>query len=283
VTTDTVTRSSQVAEKPDRGRDLPVLAWVLRTSRRTLIGWSLAMAAVSAIYASFWSAMGDATDIEAFVENLPEGLVEALGYDQIATPAGYLESTILGFLGPILLLVFAVSFAATVLAGEEESGTLELELTLPVTRRRVALERYLALVVHVVVLVTVVTTVIIVIASAQDMGLALGNIAATGVQLAALVLAIATVAFAAGAATGRRAVGVAVGAGLGVLAFIADALSPLLDGGAWLSAISPFGWYLGGDPLNEGLDPVGLLLLLGLAAVALVVAVVTFERRDLGV
>jgi ABC-2 type transport system permease protein len=284
--TDTATRTEETrhggvtATGPS---GLPVVAWVLRTSRRSLLLWSLALAAVSAIYAGFWSAMGDTGELQSLVEGMPEGLVQALGYDRIGTPAGYLESTVFGLLGPILLLVFGISLAARILATQEEDGTLELELTLPIARRRVLLERYLALTVQLVVLSAVVGVVVTVVAAAQDMGVSTGNLAATTLGLFLLGLAIASVGFAAGAASGRKAVALAVGAGVAVVAFMADALAGMLQDGDWLSALTPFGWYLGGEPLTEGIDPLGFLLLLGLAALALVIAVVAFERRDLGV
>jgi ABC-2 type transport system permease protein len=273
-------RAARTAAGPS---GLPVAAWALRTSRRSLLLWSLALAAVSAIYAGFWSAMGDTGELQSLVEGMPEGLVQALGYDRIGTPAGYLESTVFGLLGPALLLVFGISLAARILAAQEEDGTLELELTLPIRRRRVLLERYLVLTVQLAVLSLVVGLVVIVVAAAQDMGLSTGDLAATTLGLFLLGLALASVGFAAGAATGRKAVALAVGAGVAVAAFMADALAGMLQDGDWLSALSPFGWYLGGEPLTEGVDPLGFLLLLGLAALALVVAVVTFERRDLGV
>jgi ABC-2 type transport system permease protein len=284
--TDTAIRTEDTRhrDEPDAGPSgLPVVAWALRTSRRSLLLWSLALAAVSAIYAGFWSAMGDTGELQSLVEGMPEGIVKALGYDRIGTPAGYLESTVFGLLGPVLLLVFGISLAARILAAQEEDGTLELELTLPIRRRRVLLERYVALTVQLAVLAMVVGVVVIVVAAAQDMGLTTGDLAATTLGLFLLGLALASVGFAAGAATGRKAVALAVGAGVAVAAFMADALAGMLQDGDWLSALSPFGWYLGGEPLTEGVDPLGFLLLLGLAALALVVAVVTFERRDLGV
>jgi hypothetical protein len=73
---------------------LPVLRWVLRLQRRALLGWGVAMAAVSAIYVSFWPAMGDTGEMQALVDSMPEALVTAMGYDAIGIPAGYLESTV---------------------------------------------------------------------------------------------------------------------------------------------------------------------------------------------
>ncbi len=262
---------------------LPVLRWVLRQQRRALLGWSLALAAVSAIYVSFYPLMGDSGELEALIEGLPEAMVIAMGYDAIGSAAGYLESTVYGLLAPILLLVFAVALGARLIAGEEEAGQLELEAAAPIGRIRALLERYAALVVAVVLLavVTGVTSAALVVA--LDMDVALAGGAAATVGLAQLVVALGTVAFAVGAATGRRAWALGIGAGLAVASFMANALGPMLENGDWLEQASPFWWYLGNDPLVEGLGLAGSLALLTLTALALGVAVAAYDRRDLGV
>ncbi len=257
-----------------------VLGWVLRQQRRSLLLWALAVAAVSAIYASFYDVM-DMGDLEAIVSGMPDGLVAALGYDQIGTAAGYLESTIYGLLGPALLMVFAITTGARLLAGIEEDGSLELEVTSAASRRQVVLERYLALVVQVTVLVVAVTAVVSAIVLAMDADVAMSGLAAAGLGLWLFVVAVASLTFAAGAATGRRGIALAVGAGVGVLSYIADALAAMWEDGGWLEAISPYSWYLAGEPLIEGVDPAGFGALAALTLVALAVALVGFERRDL--
>lgn len=271
------------AADPGVATGLPVLRWVLRQQRRALIGWAVAMAAVSAIYVSFYPLMGDSGELEALIEGLPEAMVVAMGYDAIGTAAGYLESTVYGLLAPILLLVFAVAFGARLIAGEEEAGQLELEAAAPIGRVRVLLERYAALVLSAALLAVVTGVTSAVLVLALDMDVALGGVAAASVGLALLVVALGTVTFAVGAATGRRAWALGVGSGLAVVSFMANALGPMLDNGAWLEQASPFWWYLGNDPLVEGLGLAGSLGLLALTAVALAAAVVAYDRRDLGV
>lgn len=262
---------------------LPITVSVLRRRRRGLAGWSLALAAVSAVYVAFWSAMGGGAEVQAVVENMPEGVAQALGYDRMGTPAGYLESSVFGLLAPALLLVFAIGAGARLLAGDEEDGTLELELAHPVARRRVAAERLGALAVGVIVLVAVTAAVVLALAAAVDMDVATSGVLAASTGMLLLVLGFGLVAFGVGAATGRRAAALGVAAGLAVLSYVADAVAPLVGWGGWLEALSPFSWYLGPDPLATGWH---LGSLLGLAAISVVfaaLALVTVDRRDLGV
>jgi len=261
----------------------PVLRWVLRVQRRALIGWGVALGLVTALYVSFWPAMGDTQEMQALIASMPEALVTAMGYDAISSPAGYLESTVYALLAPILMLVFALAVGARLIAGDEEAGALELEATGPVGRRRLLLERYAALVLGVVWLGTV--TGVVALTLARALGMDIGTVPLMGatVGLILLVLALGSVAFAVGAATGRRALALTVGATVAVFGYIADALAPLLDDGVWLERLSPFSWYLGNDPLNEGLGVGGAAALVVLGLVSLGAAVLTYDRRDLGV
>lgn len=282
--TDTMTPRTRVEDPSTRptATGLPVLRWVLIQQRRGLVGWGIALAAVTAIYVSFWPAMGGGEELQALIDGLPEGLVSALGYDGLGSAAGYLESTVFGLLGPILLLVFVIGAAARTIAGLEEDGALELESTAPIARRRVLLERALALLVSVVALCLVAGAVSIVLVVGLAMDVAIGGVLAATLGMALLVLAHGAVTLAIGAATGRRVFALGAGAGLAVAGYMANAIGAMLDDGDWLRTVSPFHWYLGGEPLIEGVG-VGYLGLVAVTCVALVVAVWAYERRDLGV
>lgn len=258
---------------------LEVLSGVVRDQRRAWFFWGVAVAAVTAMYVALYPSMGG-MDLENVIQNMPEALVTALGYDQIATAPGYLASTVFGLLGPALLLVFAIGLGARLIAGQEEDGTLELEFAAPVSRRSLLLERLAALWLGAFALVAVITGTSIAIV--QGMGIEVGviEILAGGTGLLLLTAGFGTVAFGIGAATGRRGLALGAGAGLAVLAYVFNAIGPLLDA-SWMLQVSPFSWYLEGDPLVAGFVwwRIGLLATLPIVFGAL--GLVRFERRDL--
>lgn len=261
--------------------NVPILADVLARQRRSLLAWGAALAAISTMYLSFYPSMGgDAMD--DLVADLPEEMVTALGYDQIGTAGGWVTSTVYGLLGPALLLIFAIGAGARLLAGEEESGTLELELTAPVSRLRILAERLSALITFVVILVAVVTVVSWILITALDMDVPRDRLAAGSAGLLLLVAAFGSISFAVGAATGRRALALGTAATLAVAAFMFDALGPVVEI-QWMSEVSPFHWYLGQDPLINGFDWSGLAKLAIVTVLAWLVAVATYPRRDLQV
>lgn len=258
----------------------PIARAVLHGQRRGLAGWSIAMAAVSVMYTSFYPSMGAGDEIQALLDSMPEGLVQALGYDQIGSAAGYLQSAVYGLLVPVLLLVFAIGTGARLIAGQEEDGTLELELTAPVARRRLFTERLAAVWLDVVLLVTVLTAATWLVMIPLGMDVAVTGLLAAALGLALLGLGFATVAMALGAATGRRSIALGVTAAVAATAFMLNAIGPAADI-AWMSAVSPFGWYLGGDPLIEGFDVGGLVRLAIVPVVAAGAGWWAIDRRDL--
>lgn len=257
----------------------PVLTGVMREQRRSLVLWGLALAAIATLYIGIYPVMGTA-DMAAMVENLPDAMVNAFGYDEIGTAAGYITSTVYGLLGPVLLLVFAIATGTRLVAGQEEDGTLELELTAPISRTQLLLERLAALWLNVAVLVAVVTVVTTALVVTLDLDVEITNVLAGSTGLLLLVLGFATIGLAVGAITGRRTIGLGVAAGVAVAAFMLDAIGPTVDAG-WMTAISPFSWYLEGRPLFTGFDLGGLALLAAVPVVAAVAAVAGFARRDL--
>jgi len=260
-----------------------IARWVLRQERRSIAVWGATTAAVSGFYAVFWGFFADLDDLTALIDSLPEGLAVALGYDRIGTAVGYLESTVYALLAPILLSVFAVVLAGRILPGAEERGDLELEFASPVTRRRIVLERSVAVTLSVATVAVAVGVIVAVVVVGIGMDVALANVAAATVGLFLYGLAIGLVTLAVGVATGRRSYALGAGAGLAVVGFVLNAVAPLVASAAWLSWVSPFAWYASAEMLGNGVDWAAYSALLALGVSALLLGSWRFLWRDLGV
>ena len=259
---------------------LPIVRNVMHGQRRALLGWGGAVAAVSVMYTSFYPSMGGGEEMQALLDSMPEGFVEALGYDVVGTAAGYVQSTVYGILGPILLLVFGIATGARLVAGQEEDGTLELEFTAPVSRAQVYAERLGVVWADLLLLVAVMTGITWLITLALDMDVPVGSLVAVALPLLLLAGGFATLAFTIGAASGRRGLAIGVTAGLAVVAYMLNAIGPSAHV-EWMSAVSPFGWYIGGDPMLAGPDVAGLVQLAVVPVAAAVAGWVGFRQRDL--
>jgi ABC-2 type transport system permease protein len=113
-------------------------------------------------------------------------------------------------------------------------------------------------------------------------GVSAGELAATNLQLALFGISMAAIAYAVGAGTGRRALTLGASAGFAVLRYLAAGLLPRVPGLHWVRNLSPFHWYLGGDPLDNGFQAGYAALLLGFGVVLVAAGTWLFNRRDLG-
>ena len=258
-----------------------VFAKTLRDQWRGIIGWSLGIAGVGALYASFYPSMAN-PDMAAAMEAFPEGMLDALGFTDITTPAGYLGGTTFGLLGPVLMIIFASTFGARAIAGEEEAGRLDVVLAHPVARWSLLLQRAAALLVA-VTLAGLTVFVIITAASgpAQFGEIGVSNLAAASLQLVLLGAFFGALALAVGALTGRRSLALATVASVGILTYVANTLGPSVEGLAWTRDVSPFRYYSGGQPLINGWQVGDGLVLVAVAVVLIAIGVAGFARRDI--
>jgi ABC-2 type transport system permease protein len=260
----------------------PFTKW-LYDSRRSLLGWTVAIVAVGLMYAAFWPTV-QTPEMARALEAYPEGLLEAFNYSDVTTAAGYLGSSVYGLLIPLLLVVFAIAAGARAVAGDEDAGTLDLVLAHPVGRTRLALQRFAGLALQVAVVVILLGLAMIGLSTAVEFaGVGPAEFLAISLHLALFGIAFGALAYAIGAATGRKAAALAGSAGVAVLGYLANAVFPQVEGLAWARNLSPFHWYLGGSPLVNGVQVSGVLLLLGFAVLLVALGTWAFGRRDIAV
>lgn len=250
--------------------------------RRGLLGWGIGLLAVTLVYGGFYPFAATPAYAD-LIENLPAGLAEAMGWDDIASPHGYLGSTVFGILGPILAIIFAISTGAKAIAGDEENGSLELLIAHPVTRTRVVLQRALALGIALLGAGGIVFLGILVLAAPIELELPMTNVAAASLQLVLLAAVFGALAMLVGGIVGRRGLVIGITAVVAVIAYLANGVAPMVDALAWLQDLSPFYWFAGTDTLRDGLSGANAALLAALTAVFATGAVFAFNRRDVGV
>lgn len=265
---------------------MTVLARLLADHRRGTVGWAVGTVLGVAAVVGLWPSVEGNTDIEQVVEDLPETMRVLIGSQAdipLSSAPGYFQARLISTLLPILLLVYGIGLGARTIGGPEEDGTLQLVVTAPVTRRRVALERFvgstllLAAIAAVALLTAIGLGVLVGIFDDVAVGrLVLATVAVT--ELAFLHLAIAA---AVGAATGRRAPAVVAASAVAVAGYLVHGLSASADALRPARVLSPWWWLLDRNLLVQEPTFLALGLPLLVAAVALVTGLFLFERRDL--
>lgn len=249
--------------------------------RRGLLGWALGLAGVSLVYGGFYPSVSQPAFAEA-MEAFPPALMEAFGWSDVTSAAGYLGSTVFGLLGPVLTIVFATATGARAIAGDEEVSTLELVLTHPIGRVNLVLQRAFALLLAMVMAGAVVLLAMLAIRGPAELGLPVANLTAAAVHLALLGLVFGSLALAIGGVAGRRSLVLAATAALAVVAYLGNTVAVQVDALAWLRAVSPFHYYSGGEPLRNGLQIGDAAVLLATSIILVTIAAAAFNRRDVG-
>lgn len=256
----------------------------LRDLRRSFAWWTVGLAGYVALIASVYPTVRDNPDLEKLVESYPEALkafVAFGGQFDFTSAAGYLGSELFSFMMPALFLVAAVGHGAGTLAGEEERGTIDLLLSSPLSRTRVALEKLAAMCVELAALGVVLWLALWVGARAFSMEVSVAHLASATALLVVLALAYGAIAFMVAAATGRKTLAIGLTVALAVGAYLVNSLASLVEVLEPFQKATPFYHYAVADPLRQGLDPWHTLFLIAVGAVAAAAGVLLFDRRDL--
>ncbi|WP_159849810.1 ABC transporter permease subunit [Nocardia sp. CY41] len=255
-----------------------VYTQALKEQKRALIGWSIGMAVVPLIYLPSYRSLAEQGSLN--IEQ--SSIYDAMGMSDFATAAGYLHSTIFALMGLLLTVIFAVTMGARS-ASQEESGTLDVLLAQPISRTSLIGQRFAALAVQIGVVTGVLGSSVLIGAEAGQLGVPAGNILAAVAGLGLLGLAVGALTQLVGAATGRRAQTLGITVLLVLGGYLANSLGGIIDGASWLTKFSPFYYAIGGSPLVNGWHVGHLLVLTVLAAVAVGLSVIAFDRRDIAV
>ena len=257
----------------------------LRDLRRGFAWWALGLVGMVALQISVYPTVRDDSGFADLTKNYPEVLKELFGFggaefDYTSAP-GYLGIELFSLMVPLLLIVAAVATGAGAIAGEEERGTLDLLLSLPVSRRRVAAEKLAALVAEVVGLGLVLLIALGIGVRTVDMGVSLANLAAAVAGAALLAIGFGAIALFVGAATGSRGAAIGIASALAVAAYLVNSLAALVSALEPLQKLTPFYHYASPDPLRNGVAWAHLGALLLVVVVAAAASLVAVDRRDL--
>lgn len=252
----------------------------LRAIRRSVFWWAAGLASLVAGTVAFWPVFKGSSAITDALDQLPPGVLGALGLANFGTPAGYLRGNLYELFLPLLLAASAVAFVNGQTAGEEASGRLELLLAQPVDRRAVYLGRAVAALIGLGLVLVALAVMQFGADAAVDLQIDSGYLLSTILLCALLAILHGSVAFAVAGLRPRPSRVIAIGVGLALAGYLVAALFPLssvLD--PWRH-ISPWDWAFGGDPLEHASDSWRYAALLIPAVSLTAVGLVAVSRRD---
>jgi ABC-2 type transport system permease protein len=244
------------------------------------------MVGLVAFTVAFYPSVRDNPTFDQLFEDLPDAVRALVGAQEgipLTSPPGYLHGRLFSIMVPVLLVTFGVGHGARALGGSEADGTLELLLSNPVTRRRVLIERYAAVVLLMGAVTIALAVSLLLLGPTVGLldGISIGRLAAASASAFCIALLHMTLAFAVGGAVGRPGPAVAVATSVASAGYLLQSLTAASGGLGWLDGLSPWHWYLDRNVLAAGLAPVAVVGPVLAAAVLVTAAAWRFDRRDL--
>ncbi len=252
----------------------------LRDQRHGLVGWSIGVSVLVLIEALFWPSIRDIPDIEKLFASYPDYMKEMFDIEAMTTGTGFMNAELFTLLLPALFLVYGIARGARLLAGEEDAGTLDVLLVMPVSGARVVLEKTAALLTCLAALAAVLWLVTVLSSLAIGMGIGPGDALSGSVSLFLLGAEFGVLSLAIGAATGLRVLAIAVSTALAVGAYVLYVAGLLVPGVDPWQHLSPFEQAIADGPLGTGLPLSFLWPALGIVVVTLL-SLPTLDRRDI--
>lgn len=241
----------------------------------------VAMGAMNLLMGPMYLALEDV--LAEMLAQMPEEIFAIAGGVDMATPSGWYTGEMYSIMVPFVLMFVAASSAARAFGGEMENGTIGLVMSTPTRRTRIAVDKALAMVVHVLIasgLMALGTYVGILVAGID---VSLANVLSIHLMVTLLSIFVGGIAMVVSIISGRGVMAILVALLVGVMmyawsSFLPMASSELLGDLAWLS---PWHHFIATDPMGSGVDWASAALLAILAIVPLVASVYLFKRRDI--
>lgn len=260
----------------------------LHDARWSMLGVGLLIGGVFAVTASQvglqFNTVAQRQELAAQMAMLPAIFHGLLGAPvNIETLPGFISWRLMGVL-PVMVGVWSIAALSATLAGEASRGTLELVLSMPISRLSLAAQKLAAHLVALTIallmagLIAWLSSVAFAVLPGDEMDL---PTALAGFSPAwAISLLAGVLAFALGPLLGR---GLAAGAAAVFLfgSYIVDGYGDMVPGFDVLRAGSLFSWTAGHRPMAGLYDWPPVVAIAGLAVVLAVVGAVLFARRDL--
>jgi ABC-2 type transport system permease protein len=238
------------------------------------VGFALMAAMMVFVYPSYH---GQLADLE-----IPEAFKALIGEADYGTPNGFLTAEFFSWIY-IMGIVFALMAGTSALGGEESAGTLDLLLAQPISRRRLAVEKMLGVAVSSALISLVACAGWLLSVPFVEIDVSYGKLIAATFLLVPLMTCFAALSMLCAAWLPERRVATGVATAIAVACFVADFIGTLVDAVAPVRWASFIFYYRGTNPLIGSTDLFKLAVLILSTAVFAVLAVVAFERREVGV
>lgn len=262
---------------------ITIFSYSLNRLRGQIIGWGFALAILGGYLVGFYDTFaGQKEQLSQLLQNYPPELMAMFGgMTDIFTPHGFLNVEFFSYM-PLILGIFAILNGSGLLAGDEESGKLDLIAAHPLSRTALFMGRALSFVIATLVILLVTWLGFILVVPGTTLDINPNEMALPFISLFAILMLFGMLAlFLSMVLPSRRLAAMTVGLVL-VVSFFLTAFASLDPDLEAVANFSPLEYYQGGNAII-GIEWTWIGGLLGFAILFLCVAWWLFERRDIRV
>jgi ABC-2 type transport system permease protein len=252
----------------------------LRLRRRSMLWYAVGMALYAFIIVAMYPSMKNDTSLSDLMQGNETAAALFGVTGSLTSPVGWTNGNLYANFLPLLVLLLTIGYGANAIAGQSEEGILGVVASLPLSRRRLVLEKAAALVV-VALPMALVTLAVVLIGPRYQLDLGVWPVIGTTLTVVLLGVDFGLLALAVGAATGGRGVALATASVLAVAAYLISSLAPVISWAHTVRVLSPFYWAIGDNQLDGGPSATAIIVLTGLALALLAAALGAIRRLDI--
>lgn len=246
-----------------------------------IIGWGIGLTLFSAIYIGVYPEM--AGELEGLA-NL--SIYRAFGID-LASFAGFIASVVVQII-PIILGVYVILLSTGTLAGEEDTGTLELVVAMPLQRWQIVAMKAAALALVLLLIMVLFgagsALILALVSQTLEVDVTPWQLFVALLGTYPLMLAIFAIGLFLGTIMPNRRMALVLLAVIYIGSYMLNTISGLAESLEPLARVSLFGYVdTSAAVFTEGLAASNLLVLFGIAGLFLLLAIVGFQRRNITV
>jgi ABC-2 type transport system permease protein len=254
----------------------------LRDFRVPILGWGLGLGALMATVFAAVPSVFATPAAKAAVVSLGPSFAWIAEPIKIDTAGGY--ATWKYGITILVVVIWPLLAGTGMLRGEEERGSMDVLLSLPRGRVRIALEKLAAMWTALLAMGLLVGLLAFAGSSKVSSELSLGAALWFGVNLSLICGVFGSIAVLVSQFTQERRTASGLTAGILLVAIVVDMVHRVVPSTVWLSQFSPVYYYNLSKPLvpGYGVNPGAILVMLGLSVILSGAAIWLFARRDVG-
>jgi len=263
-----------------------VIRYSLRNSRGAIIGWGIGLAALAIMMGSLFDMMAGSNEMmdmmNAYAATMPE-FAEIFNMGAMNTPIGWLDVEYFSFM-PLIIGLFATGAGASLLALDEEGGTLDLILAHPVSRTVLFWGRFLANTLVIIILLLISwASLLLTMTWSENFTLPAFELLLPFVSLFGIMLFFTTLSLLFSMLLPARRTASMLAGMLVVASFFITLLAGVVDELERAADFSPLTYLETATAIEDGLNLVWFGIFIAIDLVLVLISWQLFQRRDVRV